>query len=79
MKAGPIAAAPAGDDSEPLTLKTAYPVSDPVRSLQSLSSDIKAAGGKAALCVTRFGLKDGSSLSRHIKALKTAVDELVPA
>lgn len=55
-----------------------YPVSDPVDSLRRLNADIEAAGGKAALC-KQFGLKDGSTLSRHLKKLRTAVDQLVAA
>ena len=48
-------------------------------SLERLNADIKAADGKAALCKTRFGLKDGSTLSRHLKALKREIEVLVAA
>ena len=70
---------PASGDGERLTLKTAYPISDPVASLKRLNADIEAAGGKAALCQQQFGLKDGSTLSRHLKALQQEISDLVAA
>jgi hypothetical protein len=70
---------PASGDGERLTLKTAYPISDPVASLKRLNADIDAAGGKAALCKQQFGLKDGSTLSRHLKALQQEINDLVAA
>ena len=69
---------PASGDSQQ-TLSQAYPTDDPVASLKRLEADIKAAGGKAALCRDQFGLKDGSSLSRHLKALKQGISDLVAA
>jgi hypothetical protein len=62
---------PTGGDKP--TLKAVYPVSDAFTSLGRLLHDIDEAGGKAALCVDRFGLKDGSSLSRHLKELRKQV------
>lgn len=70
---------PTSGDGEPATLRDVYPISDPANSLSRLNADIKAAGGKGALCKQRFGLKDGSTLSRHLKALQSAVSELVAA
>ena len=66
-------------DSDWLTIRDVYPVADPATSLERLNADIKVAGGKAALCKSRFGLKDGSTLSRHLKALKREIEELVAA
>ena len=66
-------------DSDGLTIRDVYPVTDPATSLERLNADIKAAGGKGALCKHRFGLKDGSTLSRHLKALKKEIEELVAA
>ena len=66
-------------DSRLPALTQEYPISDPVASLKRLEADITAAGGKAALCKNQFGLKDGSSLSRHLKALKAAIAQLVAA
>lgn len=66
-------------DNERQTLKTVYPISDPVASLKRLNADIEAAGGKAALCQQQFGLKDGSTLSRHLKALQHEIEALVAA
>jgi hypothetical protein len=70
---------PSSGDSERPTLKTVYPVGDPVASLKRLSADIEAAGGKAVLCQQQFGLKDGSTLSRHLKALQQEINDLVAA
>lgn len=70
---------PTSGDGELATLRDVYPISDPANSLSRLNADIKAAGGKGALCKQRFGLKDGSTLSRHLKALQSAVSELVAA
>ena len=70
---------PTSVDSRLPALTQEYPISDPVASLKRLEADITAAGGKAALCKNQFGLKDGSSLSRHLKALKAAIAQLVAA
>ena len=70
---------PTSVDSRLPALTQEYPISDPVASLKRLEADITAAGGKAALCKNQFGLKDGSSLSRHQKALKAAIAQLVAA
>ena len=66
-------------DSAGLTIRDVYPLSDSASSFERLIADIEAAGGKAALCKSRFGLRDGSSLSRHLKALKREIEELVAA
>ena len=70
---------PTCGDSDRPTLKAAYPISDPAASLKRLNADIKAAGGKKALCQQQFGLKDGSTLSRHLKALQQVISDLVAA
>jgi hypothetical protein len=67
------------DSSAPSTLRDVYPISDPANSLARLNGDIRAAGGKAALCQQRFGLRDGSSLSRHLKALQHVLTDLMAA
>jgi hypothetical protein len=77
-EAGPSVSASV-DSPAPSTLRDVYPISDPANSLVRLNGDIHAAGGKAALCHQRFGLRDGSSLSRHLKALQQVLTDLAAA
>ena len=68
------------DENTVLDMRAVYPISNAANSLAQLTADITASGmKKAAFAQHHFGHKRGDLLSRHLKQLRNAVDELVAA
>lgn len=68
------------DEGTVLNLTQEYPLGDPELSLHRLNSDIRLSGmKKAEFAIHSFGHNNGQQLSRHLKKLRSAVDELVAA